>query len=257
MSNWADQPKQNLNVLIGIENLPAPIKQYMVNSLENRPSVPHVYHVTEVLYCLKKAYYRRTHPGGLIDDKGVWNIYRGKTFDKLWSPLFKTNQRSYMIERLGYNGEHIYITGTLDFIWIDENKPDEKILYDLKMPASTYYKKGSGAGKFYIQQVQTYLAMAHYWGELDDVHRCRVLMLADDLVIEEVPENDLILERIWDRTLRLDEALATGEPELLEGPEDKTWECSPKYCDTDDIYRTLNCIEKAKGVDPISSLKPL
>ena len=123
--------------------------------------------------------------------------------------IFKINQKTYKIER-----EHLTITGTLDFAWIDE-EDYEKVLYDLKMPKNVYYKKKSGAGKFYTEQVQSYLGMAHVNGELMDYHRARVMMLADDLVIEEIQEKDEILEYLWTRAFLLDKALETTIPLLL------------------------------------------
>lgn len=220
------------NILIGIEHLPTPIITHMRRTLNNRPMIEHVYHITELIYCLRKAYYRRLskideYEIPEIDKKGLWNIYRGNTYDNLWSPLFKTNQRTYVISRERENRK-IFITGTLDFVWVDEQDL-EKVLYDLKMPSTIFYRKKEGAGMFYTHQVQGYLGMAHEKGELTDVHRCRVMMLADDLVIAEVKENDKILDYITDRAWLLDDAVITKNPDILTGPEG-TWECLEEYC---------------------------
>jgi len=224
-TNWTDVGKEKITgVLIGIEHLPAPIKTHMRRTFQSRPAIKHVYHVTELLYCLRKAYYRRMASENSIDDMGTWNIYRGNTFDNRWSPLFDKNQITLKSER-----KNITITGTLDFVWYDE-KNMEKVLYDLKMPKNVYYRKSGGAGKFYTAQVQVYLAMAHENGELMDVHRCRVMMVADDLVIDEVPQKDEILDILWDRAYLLDEALETKNPSKLKGPEDSAWECREDYC---------------------------
>jgi len=256
MTNNTNSNIDNKPLLIGLEHLPTPIKQFMLNTLENRLTLPRVYHVTEILYCLKKAYYRRTYPKtSEIDTRGIWNIYRGNTFDALWSPLFKINQRTYLIENKGFDKKPIYITGKLDFIWIDETN-QEKILYDLKMPSTTYYRKEEGAGKFYTAQVQTYLSMAHLLNELLDVHRCRVMMLADNLVIAEIPENDPILDLVWDRTFKLDKAIMQKKPELLYGPEEK-WECGEPYCDADITFKDIYCKKEEQKPPPSSSLLPL
>jgi len=209
-------------MMIGLEYLPAPIVQYLRNSVRDRPKVPHLYHVTDLLYCLRKAYFRRKHPNGAKGVKSLWNIVRGQTFDHLWSPLFEVNQRTYTVHRGG-----ITITGTLDFIFSDQG---ERVLCDLKMPASTYYRKQYGASDFYQRQVQCYLAMAHANGDLLDIQKARILMLAEDLVVEDVQENPEILDYLWTRAFRLDHALTRSKPDALEGPEE-AWECNPEYCE--------------------------
>lgn len=235
--NWADQARndQNVsnNILVGFDYLPTPIKQHMIQKLQDRPPLKRIYHVTEVLYCLRKAYYRRVLPRVTenIDPEGIWNIYRGSTFDSLWSPIFPINQKTLVVEREG-----ITVTGTLDFVWIDEVTL-EKCLYDLKMPKNIFYKKREGAGKFYKEQVQTYLAMAHYNNELLDVKKARILMVADDVVAEEVPENDKILDYVMDRAILLDKAISTLNPKILKGPEEE-WECREPYCEADDSFKT-------------------
>ena len=209
---------------IGMEHLPEPILEHMKFSVHERPILPHIYHVTELLYCLRKAFFRRRNPDGPnYSLKSLWNIYRGRTFDNLWSPLFRENQQTYTIHRNG-----VTIIGTFDFLYVDQK---EKILYDLKMPASTYYKKQYGAGQFYHQQVQAYLAMAHQNGNLKNVQRGRILMLAEDLLAEDVAPDPKILKYLWKRAFKLDHALTVGNPAQLTGPE-ADWECKAEYCES-------------------------
>lgn len=227
MSNWTDERP---DVFLGIENLPAPIVNYLQNSIRKRRELPKVYHVTELLYCLRKVYYTKTVGRDDFSISSLWNIFRGNTFDNRFSPLFEKNQINYTSHRNG-----LTITGTLDFVWLDEDNFDP-VLYDLKMPASVFYRKKTGASEAYKQQVQMYLALAHENGELLDVHRCRVMMLAEDLVMTEVPENDALLEQVWERTLLLDEALETKNSSILIGPE-VAWECKKPYCPADVEFR--------------------
>jgi len=227
--NWAKDTADG--ILIGYEHIPAPIKEHMLRTFENRINIKNVYHITEILYCLRKAYLARMHPNDIkMHPSSIWHIYRGSTFDAAWSPLFEINQRTYQVEREGKT-----VTGKLDFVWFDEEK-FEKVLYDLKMPKHVYYRKKEGAGKFYTEQVQTYLAMAHENGELTDVHRCRVMFLADDLVIAEVPMNDKILDYVFDRVFKLSDALETKDSSKLEGPAEP-WECKVPYCMAPAWYR--------------------
>jgi len=175
--------------------------------------------------------------GNDIDMAGLWNIYRGNTFDNAWSPLFEHNQHTLKSERIHpETDELLTITGTLDFIWVDEENL-EGVLYDLKMPKNIYYKKRDGAGKFYSGQVQTYLAMAHEGGFYNNIHRCRVLMVTDDIVIDEVPERPQMLDIMWDRTFLFHKALKDKNPNLLQGAEDDKWECNPLYCPGDVAWR--------------------
>ncbi|MCW4049150.1 MAG: hypothetical protein NWE89_05370 [Candidatus Bathyarchaeota archaeon] len=230
---------------VGFEHLPDPIVCHLKKSVKYRLPKTHVYHVTELIYCLRKAYYRRVHPKqATFNTRSLWNIYRGFTFDRQWSPLFKINQKTYTVTRDG-----ISIRGTLDFVYDDGNGD---ILYDLKMPASTFYKKREGAGQGYRRQVQAYLALGHANRELLDVCRSRVLMVAEEVVVEEVEEWTNMLDSfLWSRAFALDAALNDKDPSGLPGPEEE-WECLPEYCSADIDFR----IEGARaGVVP--ALNPL
>ena len=168
-------------IKVGFEHLPAPIIQHLKKHISTRLTKPHYYHISELIYCLMKAWYRRTYPQRINwTTRSLWNVYRGTIFDKKWTPLFGVYQKNYKVEKGG-----IVISGTLDFIY---NDGDGDILYDLKMPSSTFFKKREGAGQGYRHQVQAYLALAHANGELTDIHRARVLMVAEDVVVEEVEE---------------------------------------------------------------------
>ena len=89
------------------------------------------------------------------------------------------------------------------------------------MPASTFFKKTRGAGQGYKRQCQAYLALAHENLELLDVHRARVLMVAGDVVVEEVEEwEDMLDTFLLPRAQALDKALMTGSPVGLPGAEE-------------------------------------
>ncbi len=207
----------------GIKVVPAPILQHIQRCIKGRPSLPHVYHVTDLLYCLRKEYFKRKTPTlKTLSEESAFNIYRGQTFDHLWSCLFDRNQETFVIQRNG-----ITITGTFDFVY-EEN--GEHCLYDLKMPASTYYKKQYGAGVFYHQQVQAYLAMMHENNVFLNVQKAHILMIAETFIRETVLADDkTIIDYLWIRAFELDQALMREQPKSLTGPEAK-WECDPKYC---------------------------
>lgn len=224
-------------IKVGFEHLPAPIVQHLQKTIFTRPVKPHHYHVTEIIYCLMKAWYRRTHPERTRwTTRSLWNICRGNTFDKKWTPLFGVHQKNYRVTKGG-----ITITGTSDFLY---NDGDGDVLYDLKMPASTFFKKREGAGQGYRHQVQAYLALAHDNGELTDTHRARVLMVAEDVVVEEVEEwEDMLDEYLWPRAQALDMALQAGVPTNLPSTKE-TWECNADsegipYCPADHFFRKI------------------
>lgn len=230
-------------IKVGFENLPTPIVEYLQGDVSVRHPQPHRYHVTEIIYCLMKAWYRRMHPErSTWTTRSLWNISRGNTFDQEWTSLFEVHQKNYRVKRQG-----ITVTGTLDFVY-DDGGGD--ILYDLKMPASTFYKRRGGAGLGYRRQVQSYLALAHANGELLDVHRARVLMVAGDVVVEEVEEWLGMLDSwLWPRAEALDAALGVGTPAGLPVAEEG-WECGADpegvpYCSADQFFRKI-CGEDAE-----------
>ena len=220
------------DVKVGYEYLPEPIVEFLKKKILRGPRrvKPHVYHVTQLITCLRKAYYSRTHPGSFNPDtKGLWNMHRGNTFDREWCKLFDIYQRNYKVHRLG-----VTITGTLDFVY-DPGDGDGDILYDLKMPTSTFWKKKDGAGRNYRRQVATYLAMAHANGDLLHIHRARVLMVAEDVIITEVKEWSGMLDKwLWPRAFKLDSALEKEDPGDLTGAEEG-WECN--FCPSDKKFR--------------------
>lgn len=218
------------NVKVGYKYLPTPIIEFLRKMVIRGPRrvTPHVYHVTQLTNCLRKTYYNRTHPDSFNPNtKSLWNLHRGNTFDRQWCHLFKIYQRTYTVSRLG-----VTISGTLDFVY---DPGDGDILYDLKMPASTFWKKQSGAGLGYRRQVAAYLALAHANDELLHIHRARVLMVAEDVIITEQKEYPEMLDKwLWPRAFKLDHALKQNDPSILKGPEE-SWECN--FCSADEEFR--------------------
>jgi len=231
-----------MTVKAGFEHLPAPIVALLQDSIKSWTIRPHVYHVTSLIYCLRKAWYKRSHPDRAPwTTRSLWNVYRGSTFDSKWTSLFETHQKNYKAKRHG-----VVITGTLDFVYDDGDGP---VLYDLKMPVNTGLKKAFGVGEAYKRQVQAYLALAHHNGELLDVHRARVLMVGADVIVEDVPEwTDMLDAYLWPRAFVLDAALSAGSPVGLLPAEEK-WECGvdPEghaYCPADPYFRKICLLAK-------------
>ena len=243
-------PGDKVNIKTGFEHLPEPIMIHLRAALSTWRNRPHVFHVTTLIHCLRAAWYKRIHPEHIQwSMKSLWNIYRGSIFDEKWTPLFTINQKNYRVKR-----REVTITGTCDFIHDDGDGP---ILYDLKMPATTFFRKSEGVGQGYRLQVQAYLALAHANGELMDIHRARVLMVAEDVVVEEVSEwTDMLAAYLWPRAFVLDAALETGDSSMLMGPEEK-WECQEEFCPANVDFR-IECarVTIPLPVEPVVHVEP-
>lgn len=103
---------------------------------------------TDVLYCLRKAFWRRTDPVEK-DFKTLYNFFRGNLFDHELTGIFPLNQVriEHIVEDPDY-GDFL-ITGKADFI-------DEGIVWELKTVKSTYYFGSDGANDAHKRQVKFY-----------------------------------------------------------------------------------------------------
>ena len=100
-------------MLEDLKELPNPILEHILTTtLEEYEYRNETLHVTELLYCLRKAYLRRTHLDIEKELEQRWYLYRGSVFDRLWCELFPRNQIriTYRIP----NGPTI--VGKIDFI---------------------------------------------------------------------------------------------------------------------------------------------
>jgi CRISPR-associated exonuclease Cas4 len=129
-----------------LEDLPKPIKDHIIksSSFDDYVNKPNTYSLTELLYCIRKAYFKRIIPKQMTLEQ-AFNLYRGKVFDNLWTPLFRHNQ-----VRSTYRCKSIPITISGKYDFIDENG----VLVDLKTAKSLYYINEPGYE--YIQQVRFY-----------------------------------------------------------------------------------------------------
>lgn len=129
-----------------LEDLPKPIQDQILKSanFDDYTAKPNTYSVTDLLYCLRKTYFNKVNPKPKTLES-AFNLYRGKVFDNLWTPLFKHNQVRCTHRVKNYP---ITISGKYDFI-------DEKgILTDLKTAKSLYFI--NEPGQEYVKQVRFY-----------------------------------------------------------------------------------------------------
>ncbi|MDP6641010.1 MAG: hypothetical protein QF381_01010 [Nitrososphaerales archaeon] len=206
----------------GYDLIPKPILEYVKNRNKKRPIIPHKYHVSSIVGCLVKEYYRRTIGGEIIAIPALLNMLRGTLFDEVFTPLFEKNQKRYDVTR-----GKITLTGQYDFVW-------DGSLWDLKIPKSVFFRKESGAGPHYINQGKTYLAFAHYHGDLLDVNKIRILMIAGDGVVRETVEGDdeNIMNTMFARASAVDEDLARKKIKniLQFSVPEESWECGSQIC---------------------------
>lgn len=143
-----------------LEDLPQPIKDHILRSTNNEEyhNKPNTYSLTELLYCIRKAYYRRTQPKP-TELEAAFNIYRGKVFDNLWSPLFQHNQI-----RSTYRCKNIPITisGKYDFLTTDN------ILTDLKTTKSLY---------FVNEPSEEYKTQVRFYAWLNSIEKAQIIYI--------------------------------------------------------------------------------
>lgn len=200
----------------GLQSLPEPIRRHILQGMHENICIRHVYHVTELIYCLAKTYHNRSAGPCEPRLEQAWPIYRGNVFDDLWTQLFPQNQVSVLIEDGG-----LYVVGKADFV-------HEGIVYDLKTTASLYYIREYAEPKQeHVEQVQTYHELLRRQGHR--VNGCRLIYLdfGNHPLQFDVKPDPTVIGRLLDRAHRLDQALTQGNPKGLQNPAD--WECG--YCE--------------------------
>jgi len=197
-----------------LEELPQPIKDQILRNanFDDYVSKPNTYSVTELLYCVRKSYYKRTNPKPVTLTQ-AFSLYRGKVFDDLWTPLFRHNQ-----VRATYRCKNIPITISGKYDFIDENG----VLVDLKTSKSLYFV--NEPGQEYVKQVRFYA-----W--LNSIEKARILYIdfGDAKAFDvEVGDCTSLIEELEDKASKLYFALQTKIPpeRSISTPE---WLC--KTCD--------------------------
>ena len=197
-----------------LQDLPQPIKEHILKTanMEDYISKPNTYSVTELLYCIRKTYYKRKNPKQATLEQ-AYNLYRGKIFDQLWTPLFRHNQ-----VRSTHRCKNIPITISGKYDFIDENG----YLVDLKTAKSLYYI--NEAGPEYIKQVRFYA-----W--LNSIEKAKIVYVdfGDAKVFEvEVGNCNDLIEELERKAAQLYYALRNNvAPE--KNPLTQAWLC--KTCD--------------------------
>jgi CRISPR/Cas system-associated exonuclease Cas4 (RecB family) len=174
-------------------------------------------HVTELLYCLRKSYYRRTE---LSEEKEIeqrWFFYRGIIFDQLWTNLFPRNQVR-VTHRISGGPT---IVGKIDFIEMD----DEPTLYELKTISNKYAIK-NGPKEEHVKQIKFYM-----WCENIEKVKLIYVSFAGIAIFEiDVSDAESIVQELEETAKLLYDCLVN---EKLPPKTDRNWEC--KYCDFSEL----------------------
>jgi len=194
-----------------LDDLPQPIKDEIfrfVNNQEYEPA-PNTYSLTDLLYCLRRSYFKKMNPKPIASLKQAFNLYRGQIFDNLWTKLFKRNQVR-CTHRL--RSVPITISGKYDFL--DEHG----ILTDLKMPRTLFYV-GDQPSEEYAKQIRFYA----FCNALD---KAQILYIDGGdckKILVEVGDCTELLKEIEEKATLLYWAIQRGKPPQQKGPE---WLCN-------------------------------
>ncbi len=197
---------------MALEDLPEPIKQYIIRKVEEEyePRANNHLYIKELTGCLRRAYFKRKVGKKPLDIRKAYAIFRGDLFDKVFTPLFRRNQVrvSHRIK-----GTPIVISGKFDFV-------ENGVIYDLKTIASLYFIRKKGAREDDVRQIQFYA-----WCTATPKVRLAYMDFKDAEVIE-ITADDRIIEWVERQARVLYEALVNDIPPAK--TEDK-WRCN--YCE--------------------------
>lgn len=195
-----------------VEELPAPVKQHILEKVTEDFTYDnnHIY-VTELLYCLRKAYYTRKIQKPITLDH-AWYIYRGNLFDEAWTSLFRQNQIrcTYRIPDVP-----VVIIGRADFI------DEDGAVADLKTHANL---------RFLSEPKPEHVTQVLFYAWVNALSKAR-LYYVDFMNCKRfdinVSENEMrnIVDGLVERARRLYRALEQGKPP----PREEGWLC--KYCE--------------------------
>lgn len=198
-----------------LADLPRAIQEHILAQVNDEYTYSNnSFNLTELLYCLRKAYFSRTQkkPLGL---ESAWFIYRGSMLDEAWTPLFRRNQ-----VRCTYRLKNApaVIVGKYDFL--DGENSDT--IYDLKTTKSLHFI--NEAKEEHIKQVRFYA-----W--LNAIPKARLLYVDfGDVKAFDVEVGDCsdLLYELDGKATKLYWALQKGKPPEDSGPK---WMCKEGVCE--------------------------
>lgn len=253
-----------VKTLKGLENLPDEMKKlfYDPQALYNILSDPtklnrikksieegkatwnddKVFHVTELIGCLTKAYFLRRPPKGFTKEQiepslqTLYYFFRGNIFDIIFSMAMPTSQVDFNIAVENPEGLDISIVGRTDWLDVDVKTQSVIAVNDLKTTKNLWYVSKEGAKQDHYYQV---LAYSHIFG----TEKVRIYYLdLGDLIVKEFDlsdkeikdDRDKVIKALKERAYQLFVALKEQNPiwppEIDPSDKDEGWRCKPEYC---------------------------
>lgn len=207
--------------------LPNPIKEMMLNEANDKneyKEMPNNYHITALVGCIRKTFYRKTLPKEkqTVDLETAKNFWRGNNVDRNFCKLFN----HYQI-RVTYRCQSVPICISGHFDFLNEDDPAAPVITDLKAPKTLFYIKQEGkTSESYRKQVLFYChctaipqGAVMYW----DGHN----PLTYPIEVTDETERILIAE-LEAKAHTLYIALQNGKAPAKNAFPIESWEC--KYC---------------------------
>ena len=198
-----------------INQLPDRIKQHILGQVNRmyKRNEDRIW-VTDILYCLRKAYFRFRDPKP-ISLEDAWRIWLGTVIHKELEGLYPGQERKW---ELGIYNTGAVLVGKYDFM-------DNNMIYEIKAVGDNYvhYLKKSGPSEEYILQLQLYM----YNKGIED--GALLYVMHDGPLMEHVSLKDFDIHSMLRRALLLVDALRTNTPPKKT---DRTFQC--KKCEYKD-----------------------
>ena len=219
-------------MLSDLKDLPEPILEHILAStIDELQFRDGSLHVTELLYCLRKAYFRRKITDVEKELTQRWYLYRGNVFDQLWTPLFNRNQVRVTYRVPG--GPNI--VGRIDFIWEENGEP---VIYELKTISNRYAIK-DGPKEEHVKQVKFYA----YCENIQVAKLIYVSFEGVKIFTIDCSNAEEVVNEIDERARRLYFFLKS---ERLPPKTDKKWEC--KFCEFSDYCKNEEVRQEIKDL---------
>ena len=183
----------------GIDALPDKIKKHILGETSSNYNPPNNrIWVTNIICCLRKAWFRRKFPKRRELQKS-WHLYRGNVFHDKWEGLYQDDDKKIDIPL--WNSGAILVA-KYDFF-------DEGCIWEMKWVTDAYKDMldKKGASKEHEKQLQIYL---HTWNiEMGKL----IYLMSKEVVIVDVPYDDEFdLNELLQRALILFQALEDNTP---------------------------------------------
>lgn len=193
------------------DRLPEPLKEHILESVNKRyPRDPNRIWVTDILYCLRKAWYRHRNPKDIPLEQ-AWKMHHGNLIHHDFESAYGDQEKWEL---------PIYDTGAVLVGKTDSADGTLIVEYKTASDKNDYYLKKEGAKGIHVEQLQLYL-------HATDRDRGQVIYcMHDHPRVFDVDLEDFDINEYLQRALLLWDGLQEGTPPPKT---DSSWECD--YCE--------------------------